>query len=351
MSGFIIGILLGFIMKRSRFCLAGNLRDAYLEKKSKGIYAFLSIILTTSLIYFTMTLLGIIPERPEQASFSLLAATIGGLMFGFGAILANGCVVSSLLKVGDGRLAGVMSLLSFAIVAAAATQGLLAPLVGSMQTTFVVNDQLFEVIPFPVLFVVIPAFLIVAYLIYKNWKKEKKAIQLPSQFSGIRHFLFEKKLDIRIAAIIIGLLAGSSFLFSYLTGRYGSMGITTPVVSWLNIFSQNVNELNWASFFVVGIIVGSFIYALGSLEFSFKGTDGKTLAKSTLGGAMMGFGAIAGQGCLVGNGIVGTAIFSLNAWINFAFILVGIWIGTYVFYVKPLQEIRIENKEENAYVN
>lgn len=350
MSGFIIGILLGFIMKRSRLCFAGNLRDVYLEKRVKGFYVFLLIILTTSLIYFGLISLKMIPQRPEQAPFSILAAAVGGLTFGLGAVLSNGCVASSLLKAGDGRLAGVMSLLSFAIFATATKQGTLSAIVASMNKTMVVKDSLFEKIPFSIYFIIVPAFVIVGYFTYKNWKAERNSFKLPHQYSGLRYYLFEKKLDTRIAALVVGILAGVAFFFSFLTGRYGSLGITTPIISWLAVFNQNVIELNWASFFVVGMIVGSFIYALGSSEFSFKGTDGKTLVRSLLGGALMGFGAVAGNGCLVGNGIVGTAMFSTSAWFNFAFIVTGIWLGSYVLFVKPMKSVTLGNGGK-AYAN
>lgn len=31
-SGLIVGILLGFVMQRTRFCLAGGFRDMYVQK-------------------------------------------------------------------------------------------------------------------------------------------------------------------------------------------------------------------------------------------------------------------------------------------------------------------------------
>ena len=47
---------------------------------------------------------------------------------------------------------------------------------------------------------------------------------------------------------------------------------------------------------------------------------------------MMAFGALVAGGCIVGNGLVKTAQFSIKAWIALIFIAMGIWLAAYIFY-------------------
>ena len=47
-SGLIVGVLLGFVMQRTRFCLAGGFRDMYVQKNNKMFYALLVAITVQS---------------------------------------------------------------------------------------------------------------------------------------------------------------------------------------------------------------------------------------------------------------------------------------------------------------
>lgn len=131
-AGLIPGFLFGFLLKRSRMCLAGGLRDVYMEKRRSGLISMLLIIFTQSVVYFSLIRAGVL-AMPEPKAFPLAATVIGGLLFGLGALIANGCITTTLVKVGDGRLAGFMSLFSFMIVGVASQKGFLSPLVAKLR--------------------------------------------------------------------------------------------------------------------------------------------------------------------------------------------------------------------------
>ena len=324
--GFVIGLLFGFVLKRSRLCFTGSLRDVYLEKRATGIYVVLIIILVQSLIYFSLTKMGIIPAV-QYKSFSLLATAIGSLLFGLGCILAHGCITISFIKVGDGRLAGLFSLLSFAIFASACRQGFLKDTTTSLQSYIQVQDSLVSHLPFSIFIIIVPLLLIITYLSIKDYQKNK--LKLPSRYKGFRYLFFEKTWDVRIAALLIGLLAGAAWYFK------GALGITGNVVSWVNFaVNDNMQGVGWGSYFLVGLVAGSFVCTLGSLEFSFKTADSRTIILALLGGSCMGLGSVWAQGCILGNGLVGTATFSIKAWYSLAFITLGIWMGAYFFYIR-----------------
>lgn len=96
---------------------------------------------------------------------------------------------------------------------------------------------------------------------------------------------------------------------------------------------------------VIGIIAGSFITSILSREFHIVLPKGKQIIKAVIGSAFMGFGALIAQGCLMGNGLVGTAQLSLKAFTSLIFITLGIWVASYIFLVRG-QELRNNKKTD-----
>ncbi|MGX7024936.1 YeeE/YedE family protein [Vagococcus hydrophili] len=330
--GIIVGFLFGFLLKRSRFCMTGIIRDMYLEKKKTNIYLVLTVIFIQSVIYFSFVGLGLIPET-EYKSFSVMAIMLGSFIFGFGAVMSQGCIVSTLIKVGDGRLVGLMSLLSFMLFTSMSKKGVLNGWIEGTQSKSQLSDDLLEKLSISPILVVIPITALVLVALFKTNKPKPKKFVMPTQYTGARHLFFEKIWNKKITAILFGILAGLGWYASNLTGRNGGFGMTTPIFSWFDFLTtSNFEGINWGSYFVLGIIVGSFLCTLGSQEFWLKGTDGATLLKAFIGGGLMAFGSVMAQGCLIGNGLVGTATLSIKGWLGLIFISFGIWFGTFIFY-------------------
>lgn len=330
-SGLISGFLFGFLLKRSRICIAGGLRDVYMEKKNTGLIVVLLIITAQSFIYFSLVAQGLI-NGPKAGQFSLVATVIGGLLFGLGAVISNGCITSSLIKAGDGRLAGLLSILSFMIFTSATRQGFLAPLSGALKKLVIVPDTLAVSLTVSPVIIAAIAFIIVAFWALSDKRAEKPAFTLPAEYTGARHLFFEKIWDRRVTALIIGIVAGFSYLLARVTtGNASGWGITTPLFTWFQVVSST-GKLTWGSFFVLGIVLGSFVCTKGSKEFSFQGADGKTLVCAFIGGILMSFGAVTGGGCMVGHGLAGTARLSVQSWVGLISIIAGIWTGVRLLY-------------------
>ena len=64
-SGLIVGALLGFVMQRTRFCLAGGFRDMYIQKSNKMFYALLIAISIQSIGLLILTSTGVV-QIPES---------------------------------------------------------------------------------------------------------------------------------------------------------------------------------------------------------------------------------------------------------------------------------------------
>ena len=89
LSGLFLGVLLGFVMQRGRFCLAGGLRDLYLFRDSRILIAILIVISVQSIGLFIFSYFGI--AKIPGGTFPWLATLAGGLNFGMGMAFPGSC--------------------------------------------------------------------------------------------------------------------------------------------------------------------------------------------------------------------------------------------------------------------
>lgn len=330
-SGLIIGIIFGFLLKRGRFCPTGTIRDVRLEGHTYNLILILALIATEGFLYYAMISAGLVP-MPKLKGFPLVSVMLGSFIFGFGAVLTNGCITSSLVKTGDGRLTGIVSVITFTLGAAFAKQGALKPVTQALASQLLIADTLHKNLPTLAIFgvIAIPLYIVM----FRHYKTHKLKFSLPKRYSGLRHLVCEKIWPKEIIVVLCGVLMAAGFYFSNRAGRNGGFGITTPLISWLNVIVNNNYGLNWASTLVAGTILGSFITTFISGEFALVGTNAVTIVKTMIGSILMGVGAVWAQGCLIGNGLVGTAQLSVRAWTGLLFITFGIWTATHVILMR-----------------
>ncbi len=107
----VIGIAAGFLMHRSDFCMAGAFRDVFLFKSYKLIRPLVLLITLSALLFELFHLTGVLPSYPFRWFSPPAGVNIfGGVVFGLGMVLAGGCVVGVLYKMGSGNL---MALVAF----------------------------------------------------------------------------------------------------------------------------------------------------------------------------------------------------------------------------------------------
>lgn len=166
--------------------------------------------------------------------FSLLAVAIGSFIFGFGAVIANGCMTSSLIKFGDGRIVGIISVVTFMITGYICTNGFLANLTERIGEISLVEDNLNSKFPFSPLYICIPILILIYFYLYNNYKKFKPKYTLPRRSSGLRYIFFEKIWSLEFTSILIGILMGAAYLVSeHSCSRTGGIAISSPLMSWV----------------------------------------------------------------------------------------------------------------------
>lgn len=109
--GFSIGLGAGVVMHRADYCLAGMFRDLFLFRQHFMLRTLLLGILASMLLFEAARQGGLLPLYPfPLLGPPALTNIFGGVLFGVGMVLAGGCVVGTLYKMGSGS---VLSLVAF----------------------------------------------------------------------------------------------------------------------------------------------------------------------------------------------------------------------------------------------
>ena len=98
------GVAFGVIFQRSRFCLVNAFREPYMTGVSEhGRAAALALIL--SAVGFAILKVTDLKDATEWVFPSFwLGATLGGVLFGIGMVLAGGCGAGSIWRFGEGHV-------------------------------------------------------------------------------------------------------------------------------------------------------------------------------------------------------------------------------------------------------
>lgn len=103
--GFLLGLGAGFVMHRSDFCMAGMFRDLFLFQSSLRLRNLLLMVVSCMVLFELGRQGGLFALYPYPLVRSpSLTNVIGGMLFGIGMVLAGGCVVGTLFKMGAGSV-------------------------------------------------------------------------------------------------------------------------------------------------------------------------------------------------------------------------------------------------------
>jgi uncharacterized membrane protein YedE/YeeE len=107
------------VFQRSRFCLVNAFREPFLSGQSEHTRAA-ALALTLSMIGFAILKAGDLKDAGEWVFPSFwLGSLLGGTIFGFGMLLAEGCGAGSIWRAGEGHVKLWLAVFFFALGASA----------------------------------------------------------------------------------------------------------------------------------------------------------------------------------------------------------------------------------------
>ena len=114
----IIGIILGYMGQRSRFCTISGIRDFYLIRDAYRLKGLIGIVVGAVLGFTIFSLLGgdfpgfpVLSRGFDIEPLSLLILVfVGGFGMAFFSTMAEGCPFRQHIIAGEGRLSGILYL-------------------------------------------------------------------------------------------------------------------------------------------------------------------------------------------------------------------------------------------------
>ncbi|ELY65230.1 YeeE/YedE family protein [Natrinema versiforme] len=374
----IVGIALGAFLQKGRFCFVNAFRDFFAYKDSRVTKGVLAATL------LTMVFWGIAYQFGYYQGFWTpdwgLTGLVGGFIFGVGMTYAGGCASGTLYRAGEGYLQFWLTLLFMGVGYAGFTVAF--PTLESTYfeaLTFGTGATLFELTSVPgsllALGVAVAAVLVYATLTGRastaaafgeradTAQLTPTALLAPvvglrgfvrgtvAYFRGLarawRHPVASSKQpwDPRTAAL--GITAAAVLWFS----QVSIVGVTGPEARWTGYLLSRVGVDAgsfdyWGSVLFQGqgvgmtvdmvmigfVIVGAFLAALWSGDFSVRVPKRRRLPNAVVGGLMMGAGSRLAPGCNIGNIYSGIAELSIHSFIAAVGIVAGVYVMTHWIY-------------------
>jgi len=138
-GGLFIGITIGILLQRARFCFATAFRDLFNgpeNARALDIHKGIAIaILVGSTGVFALKFMGMVKEDIGVAPVHIIN-TVGGLLFTFGSVLAGGCASGILWRTGEGHIKAWIALLTTVLAYPIFSQ-LIRPYVASNPRIFI----------------------------------------------------------------------------------------------------------------------------------------------------------------------------------------------------------------------
>src|SRR5260370_12080716 len=130
LAGLVIGIVCGAVGLLSGFCLMSSLRGWWAQGDSRLIRSYalaLGVAIVATQLLAGGGMVDLAKSIYLQRSFSVPLMFFGGLLFGYGMVLANGCGSRALVLLGRGNLRSFVVVIVLGIVAMMTLKGLIAP--------------------------------------------------------------------------------------------------------------------------------------------------------------------------------------------------------------------------------
>jgi uncharacterized protein len=343
LAGLAIGLIYGAVALSSGFCLMSGLRGWWAKGDTRLMRTFALAMGTGVLATQGLAAYGLVDLGKSiylQPTFSVPLMFLGGLLFGYGMVMANGCGSRALVLLGKGNLRSFVVVIVLGIVAEMTLKGLIAParilLLQASQTSATVTS--------------LPAWLSSIGL-HGTTARLVAAIAIGGALVAFAfaHQPFRRAPGQVAAGVMIGALVAAGW---FTTGYLGaddfnpvpvtSLTFIAPIADTLQYAMLSTGlSLNFGIATVAGVVAGSLVTALLTGRFELEGfSSPRHLLRSAGGAALMGAGGAMALGCSIGQGLTGLSTLALASFAAIAGIFAGTAAGLRgALRVRPLAQI------------
>lgn len=339
-AAFALGVVFGAIIHRTNFCTMGSVADIvgfgdWTRMRMWALAIAVAVVGTTGL-----AVAGLIEPADSfytTRRFTPLAYVVGGLLFGFGMVLAGGCGSRALVRAGAGSLKGLVVICVLGLVAYISLRGVLGVLRVNVLES--VGFELATTQDLPALLggtgaslnaVRLAVAAVVAVPLMVFVLRDRASITGEVLLGGVG-----------VGAVIVAVWYVSGHLGHLLehpetldevylrtnSGRMEALSFVAPVawtLDYLMFYSDTSKVPTIGIGAVAGVLTGGTLNALLSRRFRWEGfRDTEDTANHLVGGALMGFGGVTAMGCTIGQGLSGVSMLALGSYITLASIIAG----------------------------
>jgi uncharacterized protein len=359
-GGFVLAFIFGAVANRTNFCTMGAVSDVVNMGSWGRMRMWLLAIAVAILGTHALQLAGMIDLTKAiyvRPNFTWLSYVLGGFLFGIGMTLGSGCGSKTLVRLGGGSLKSLVVFICLGIAAYMTLKGLFAvwrtawidPVATDLSAHGLARQDLPTIISTwtgaslvateSIVALAFAAVLIVFVFVDRD---------------------FRTSLDHVLGGTVVGLVIVAGW---YVTGHLGyaenpetlentffatnshtieSLSYVAPVgytLELLLLWSDKSLGMTFGIAAALGIIAGSFAYAIASRTFRWEGLSGtEDTANHIVGGILMGFGGVTALGCTIGQGITGFSTLALGSILSFLAIVAGSALTMKVQYWRMMRE-------------
>lgn len=340
-AAFGLAVLFGAIAQRTHFCTMGAVSDIVTMGDWSRMRMWVLAMGVAMIGFNTMVALGWLDAgKSIYAGPRLiwLSALVGGLMFGFGMVLASGCGSKTLVRIGAGNLKSLVVFVFLGLSAYMTLRGLFGVVrvntVDAVSVTLPVTQDLPSLLSQGTgvtrgalqlgLGLVLGGALVVWGLVARGFRTFDNVL------GGVGVGLII--VAMWYVSGHIGYVAEDPNTLEELfvatnSGRMESLSFVAPyayTLDWLMMFSDKSKVLTIGIVSVFGVIAGAAVYALATRTFRWEGFgNAEDVANHMIGGILMGAGGVTALGCTVGQGLSGVSTLAIGSFIAFGGILAG----------------------------
>lgn len=341
-----MGLGLGFILQRGRFCLNSAFRDIIFVEDLTLFRAYLLCVVVAIIGSNLLEDFGLLSTTGLlRQNFVPMANILGGFLFGIGIVLAGGCASGIVYRLGEGQVSALIGTIGFFFGVVMTLSGMLSPVHRFLKSFSVEifgkrNPALWDLFgggP-TVKWTTIAVFSIAALAFVMKGK--------PTFRNGGR----SKGYTWAFTGLLVGLLTIAAWwVSSYFGGVPRGLAITTPLrelfssilyksshspfpeFSFLGIFKGT-----WGVFFILAVPLGAFLSAKKLNEFTWKIPPAKEFLTVFFGSILMGIGAVIAGGCNLGHGVTGVSTMAVSSFVTIVSIILGNWTMVYFKFIRPM---------------
>ena len=317
LGGLMIGVVFGGVAQATGFCSSGAVLDVVQSRDGRRLRAWLlamAVAILSTQLLLAFDAVDVRKSMYLRPSLNVAGVVLGGLLFGVGLILAQGCAARNLVRLGGGNLRGLVVVLVFSVAAYATMRGVLGPGRVALEDLTRV-----EIRPAGV-----PETLAGVLGLDPGLTRWIVALGAAGGLAMLCFASagFRSSPRNLIAGLAMGLLVTAGW---YVIGALAQDDFNPTPPASLTFVAPLGDSLQYVMLFtgmkanfgialIGGVILGAFLTAMARRRFEIEGFGNqRDFLRQLAGAALMGVGGVLAMGCTIGQGLTGLSTLSIGS--------------------------------------